>query len=117
MCSVSRGRLGAQNRVAKTCPWSPLGSIFAHLFEKNHVMFHAVFDYFSGCLFYCVLVMLGAVLTCLFDVFVTFRKQRFCGKWHHACMPARFSGFGGFGNRIFLFFMVSGFWIGLGIVF
>ena len=31
---------------------------------------------------------------CFLIIFATFRKQRFCGKWQHACTPARFSRFG-----------------------
>ena len=42
-CSVSWGRLGAQNKVAIACPWSPLGSISAPFFEQNRVSFHVGF--------------------------------------------------------------------------
>ena len=58
--TLSRGRLWAPFRVP--C----LRTIVLFL--------HAVFDYCSGCLFYCCLVILGAVLTCVLMIFCNFSK-------------------------------------------
>ena len=46
------GTSGAQNRLATTCPWSLLGSISAPFFDQNRMIFHELFDCFSGCIFY-----------------------------------------------------------------
>ena len=47
-CSVSWGRLGARNKVAVACSWSPLGSISAPFFEQNRIIFMLFFDCFPG---------------------------------------------------------------------